>query len=73
MPVRTPDKAIAAMPEVFAELPPACRRQLVTRLHQHGVGRSSWRQLFRLPDREAVALIEEYGLPRRPRHGGGAA
>jgi hypothetical protein len=61
---RTPDAAAKAMPEVYAELPRACQRQLVTRLHDR-CGRSSWRRLLGLTDGQALALLDELGLSRR--------
>jgi hypothetical protein len=64
---RTPTDAIAAMPEVYAELSKSAQRQLVTRLHLSGCGRHSWRRLLGLSDGQAVALLDEYGLPRRVR------
>jgi hypothetical protein len=64
---RTPAAAIAAMPEVYASMPRLAQRALVTRLHMSGCGRNSWRRLLGLSDRQAVALIDELGLPRTVR------
>jgi hypothetical protein len=68
MPIRTPDAAVKVMPDVYAELPRTCQRALVKRLHGRS-GRSSWRQLLGLSEREAVALLDELGLDHRPPRG----
>jgi hypothetical protein len=66
MPERTPAKAIAAMPAVWSKLSPNARRALVTAWHSEGVGYSSWRQLIELSAPKTSALLDEYGLSRRP-------